>query len=215
MSSMADAIIPKSDQLNSDDLIAGPLTIKVTNVTIRGGQEQPVSIHYEGDKGKPYKSCKSMNRVLVTCWGADAKEYVGRSMTLYRDPEVKWGGMAVGGIRISHMSHIDAPITMALTATKGSRKPFTVRPLPSSAQSPTTAAPPSAGAAGSEPDKRAAKIAKIVEDFGTIGVTMAQLETHLGKLPVTATGKELQAAFQHFSKPADDFVADYDAEAKG
>lgn len=129
MTDMTPAITPKSDQLNSDDLIAGPITIKVTEVTIRGGQEQPVSIHYEGDNGKPYKSCKSMNRVLVAAWGADAKEYTGRSMTLYRDPSVKWAGMEVGGIRISHLSHINAPMVMALTATKGSRKPFTVQPL--------------------------------------------------------------------------------------
>lgn len=129
MSDMTAAIVPKSDQMNADDLIAGPITIKISNVTIRGGQEQPVSIHYEGDNGKPYKPCKSMSRVLVAAWGADAKEYVGRSLTLYRDPTVKWAGMDVGGIRISHMSDIEGPLTMALTATKGSRKPFTVRPI--------------------------------------------------------------------------------------
>ncbi len=126
---MRQAIIPRSDQLNADDLLAGPITITVTSVSIRGGQEQPVSIHFEGDNGKPYKPCKSMSRVLVWAWGADASLYAGRSMTLYCDPTVKWGGMAVGGIRISELSHIAEPITMALTATKGSRKPFTVRPL--------------------------------------------------------------------------------------
>ncbi len=129
MSDMSAAIVPKSDQLNSDDLIAGPITIKITDVTVRGGQEQPVSIHYEGDKGKPYKPCKSMSRVLVANWGADAKKYIGRSLSLYREPSVKWAGMEVGGIRISHMSDIDSAMTMALTATKGSRKPFTVKPL--------------------------------------------------------------------------------------
>jgi hypothetical protein len=62
-------------------------------------------------------------------WGPDAKQYAGRSLTLYRDPSVKWGGMEVGGIRISHMSHIDKAATMALTATRGNRKPYTVKPL--------------------------------------------------------------------------------------
>jgi hypothetical protein len=70
-----------------------------------------------------------MSRLLVAAWGPDAKEYVGRCMTLYRDPTVKWAGMEVGGIRISHLSHLDAAMTMALTATKGSRKPYTVKPL--------------------------------------------------------------------------------------
>jgi len=128
MSDMAAAIVPKSDQLNSDDLIAGPITIKITSVSIKIG-EQPIAISYEGDKGKPYKCCKSMARVMVTAWGPDSKAYTGRSMTLYRDPSVKWAGMEVGGIRISHMTDIDSPLTMALTATKGSRKPYTVKPL--------------------------------------------------------------------------------------
>lgn len=128
MSNMIQAIAPKSDQLNSDSLIGGSLTIKVTKVTIKEG-EQPISIFYEGDNGKPYKPCKSMSRVLVDAWGADANKYVGRSMTLYRDDKVTWGGMAVGGIRISHLSHIEREKTMVLTATKQSRKPFTVKPL--------------------------------------------------------------------------------------
>lgn len=128
---MRDAIIPKSDQLNADDLIAGELTIRITGVEVKGGQEQPVSIHFEGDNGKPYKACKSMCRVMVTAWGADSSKYVGRSMTLYRDPKVKWGGMEVGGIRISHMSHIDSALTMALTMTRANKKPYTVRPLKS------------------------------------------------------------------------------------
>lgn len=159
MNDMASAIVPKSDQLNADDLIAGPMTITITDVSIRGGQEQPVSIHFEGDNGKPYKSCKSMNRVLVMAWGADAKKYVGRSLTLYRDPEVKWGGMAVGGIRISHMSHLDEPMTMVLTATKGSRKPFKVHPL---RQTDLSTNPekeqPAAGEPGSQPDPAVACI---------------------------------------------------------
>jgi hypothetical protein len=70
-----------------------------------------------------------MSRVLVAAWGADANKYVGRSLTLYRDPTVKWAGMEVGGIRISHMSHIERDMVMALTATKGQRKPFMVKPL--------------------------------------------------------------------------------------
>ena len=129
MSDMKKAIEPRSDQLNADDLLTGPITIKITGVVIHGGQEQPVAISYEGDNGKPYKSCKSMNRVLVHAWRADANKYVGRSLTLYCDPKVKWGGMEVGGIRISHMSHIESSMTMALTATKGNKKPFTVQPL--------------------------------------------------------------------------------------
>ena len=127
---MGNFIAPKSDQLNADDLIAGPRTITVTGVRANeGSAEQPISINFEGDNGKPYKPCKSMRRVMVAVWGANATAYVGRSMTVYRDEDVQFGGMKVGGIRISHMSHIDAPQTMALTATRARRAPFTVQPL--------------------------------------------------------------------------------------
>jgi len=129
MTSLIKTIEPKSDQLNSDDLIGIPhKIIKVTKVTLSAG-DQPISIHYEDDNGKPYKPCKSMRRVLVSVWGVDGNSFIGKSMALYRDEKVTWAGVAVGGIRISHMSHIDQNVTMALTATKSSRKPYTVKPL--------------------------------------------------------------------------------------
>lgn len=126
---MREAIAPKSNQLNADDLIGRSLTIRITGVTITPG-DQPVAVSFEGDNGKPYRPCKSMTRAMVIMWGDNANLYRGRILILYRDESVKWGGMAVGGIRISHASHIDNPITMALTATRGSKKPFTVRPMP-------------------------------------------------------------------------------------
>lgn len=126
---MSKTIIPKSDQLNADDLIAGPRTVTITGVRGTETAEQPVAINFQGDDGKPYKPCKSMRRVMVHVWGPDAKAYVGRSMTLYCDSNVVFGGMKVGGIRISHMSHMNGPQTMALTATRAKRAPFTVQPL--------------------------------------------------------------------------------------
>ena len=130
MTDLSKTVAPKSDQMNADDLIAGPLTIRITRVTANeGSPEQPINIFFEGDGGKPYRPCKSMRRVLIAVWGPDASTFSGRSMTLYRDPAVQFGGMQVGGIRISHMSNIDAPQTMALTATRANRKPFTVKPL--------------------------------------------------------------------------------------
>lgn len=127
---LADTIAPKSDQLNSDDLIASPRTVWIAKVTANeGNAEQPVNVWFDGDNDKPYRPCKSMRRVMVAVWGADASIYPGRGMTIYRDPSVTWGGMHVGGIRISHMSHIERPMTMALTAAAKARKPYTVQPL--------------------------------------------------------------------------------------
>jgi hypothetical protein len=91
MNDMSQVIIPKSDQWNADDFIAGPQTFTITEVRISPGSEQPVSIVLEGTD-KFYRPCKSMSRVLVQAWGPDAKAYIGRSLTLYRDPTVKWAG---------------------------------------------------------------------------------------------------------------------------
>lgn len=122
-------IAPKSDQLNADDLIGQPKTIRITGVSPMREPEQPIAISFEGDGGKPYKPCKSMRRVLVRVWGVDGTAYVGRRMTLYRDDKVRFGGAEVGGIRISHMSDIAQSLTFPLTASRASRIAYTVRPL--------------------------------------------------------------------------------------
>ena len=122
-------IAPKSDQLNADDLISGAKTIKIREVRGTTDANQPISIFFEGDENKPYKPCKSMRRVLVKAWGSEGLEYVGKSLTLYRDEAVVFGGVQVGGIRISHMSDIDAPLTIALSESRAKRKPYTVNPI--------------------------------------------------------------------------------------
>lgn len=164
---MLSTIVPKSDQLNADDLIGRDMTIRITDVKIRAGQEQPVSISFEGDGGKPYKPCKSMCRVMVAAWGPDAANYKGRSMTLRRDPTVTWAGLEVGGIRISHMSDIDSAMTMALTMTKAKKKPFTVKPLATPTApaqdkregAPPVAATPAAGAATTDAPQASPSVA--------------------------------------------------------
>jgi len=121
-------IEPKSDQQNFDDYIAGPRTVTITEVKVVGG-EQPVELHLAEYPGRPFKPGKSMRRVLIQAWGTKAGEWAGRQLRLYGDPEVKFGGQKVGGIRISHLSHIDAPVEVSLTVTRGKRAPFIVQPL--------------------------------------------------------------------------------------
>ncbi len=161
--SMAQVITPRSDQINADSLLSGPITITITKVDIKVGTEQPVTIHYSGEDGKPWRPCKSMARVLVNAWGPDSLKYVGRSLTLYCDPKVKWGGMEVGGIRISHMSDIDGSMTMALTVTRANKKPFTVKPLvnaPKAAQQNPEQA--TAGAGDALPEQNSAAAAPYI-----------------------------------------------------
>ena len=119
---------PKSDQLNADDLLPGSITVNVKGVRLSGSSEQPIIIDIDGGY-KPYKPCKSMSRLLMFCWGKNGREWVGRTMTLYNDPTVRWAGVEIGGIRISHLSHIEKAISVALTVTRGKRSPYTVEKL--------------------------------------------------------------------------------------
>lgn len=126
---IADTIAPRSDQLNAEDLLAGPQVVTITEARVPGG-EQPVELVTDvfGPK-RPFKPSKTVRRILVAAWGKHASEYVGRRMMLYRDPAITFGGQAVGGIRVSAMSDIDEPLTVALTVTRGRRAPHTVEPL--------------------------------------------------------------------------------------
>lgn len=125
---MSSTIAPKSDQLNADDMMAGPVTVTIREVA-KGSPEQPVDVRLVEFPGRAYRPSKSMRRVMVLAWGPDASAYAGRRLTLYRNPEITFGKDKVGGIEISHLSHIDKPLTVALTATRGKRKNFTVNPL--------------------------------------------------------------------------------------
>lgn len=129
VSNLSDTIVPKSDQLNADQLLGGSMTITITDVRRGQSDDQPVIVHYQGDDGRPYKPCKTMRKVMIFAWGDDGHAWIGRSMTIYNDPEVKFGGVKVGGIRISHMSHIDRDIALSLTSTKGKKQGYTVHKL--------------------------------------------------------------------------------------
>lgn len=125
---MTESIAPRSDQLNADDLMGGPITVTVQEVR-KGQAEQPVDVVLVEYPGRAYRPSKSMRRILVSAWGKDASAYTGRRITLFRNPEITFGRDKVGGIEIAALSHMDKPLTVSLTATRGKRKPFTVQPL--------------------------------------------------------------------------------------
>lgn len=131
MTDISKTLEAKSDQMNACDL-AEPITVKVVKVTVTDPLgEQPVHVFMEGEqhKGKPYKPCKLMRRLLARLWGADASVWIGRSMTLYCDPTVKWAGEEVGGLRISHLSHIQGKQEVVLLSGRGKFQKFTIHPL--------------------------------------------------------------------------------------
>jgi len=120
------SIVPKSDQLNADDLLTGPLTVTITAVK-RGNREQPIIVEIEGQR--PYKPCKSMRRVLIAAFSDDPQQWVGKQATLFCDPSVTWAGVKVGGIRISHLSGLQKSKTFLLTHARGKRAEYTIQPL--------------------------------------------------------------------------------------
>lgn len=129
MIDLATTVEAKVDQLTADELLAGPRKILITKVTGNDSPEQPVSIHFEGDNGKPFKPCKTMRRVLMHMWGRDASQFVGRSLVLYRDETVKFGGLQVGGVRISQASHIEREMNIPVTMKQGQKAPVKVKPI--------------------------------------------------------------------------------------
>lgn len=141
---ISDTIVAKSDQLNAEDLISGPITVTITGVK-RTSDEQPVAVEISGGH-KPWKPCKSMRRLLIMAWPDGAKNeggktsydptcWVGRSLTLIRDPNVKWAGELVGGIRVAALSHIKAKFEVALSESKKKKKLVTVDKLDASQES--------------------------------------------------------------------------------
>jgi hypothetical protein len=126
---IGDTIAPNSDQLDAVDLIGGERTFTITEVVIKSSAEQPVEIRL-AEFPRVWRPGKSMRRVLMGAWGKRSSEYVGRRITLYCDPDVRFGGAAVGGTRIRAMSHIDKPMGVPLLVSRGKSAMFTVQPLP-------------------------------------------------------------------------------------
>jgi len=132
---MTESLAPKSDQLDAVDLVGGPRTFTIEKVS-RHNAEQPFNFHL-ADFPRVWRPGKSMRRVIAAAWGANAANYAGQRVTLYCDNSVEFGGAAVGGSRISHMSGIDKPLKVPLLIKKGRSAIFTVQPLPD-APAPTT-----------------------------------------------------------------------------
>ncbi len=129
MTNLAETVAPNSSQLTADDLVSGPRILHIRNVAGTGIKEQPIDIFFDGDDGKPFKPCKTIRRVLLFCWGEDGKSFVGKSMEVYRDPNVKFGGLMVGGIRVRKLSHINGKQVVPVQASKGAKVGYTVLPL--------------------------------------------------------------------------------------
>lgn len=123
---IARAMQAKSDQLNAEDLLGGPRTIKITGGVEKEGR---IRLSFEGDNGRPWVLSKTALRILAACWGMDPSKWIGLSCTIFNDESVVYGGKEVGGIRVSHVEGIAAPRSLNLTVTRGKKKEHLIQPL--------------------------------------------------------------------------------------
>lgn len=128
MNDMSATIVAKSDQINAADLVGITKTITIRDVKIKPGEDQPVSIYFDGDQ-KAFRPCKGVRRLMVRVWGPDASKYVGQSMTLFQDPTVTWAGKPEGGIRVSAMTGLKEAIVEPMRISRAATKPYRIEPL--------------------------------------------------------------------------------------
>lgn len=119
---------PRSDQFNAEDFLGGPRTFQIAGV-VTGAAEQKYDIQLEGEQ-RVWRPPLTVLRTLMKAWDTDdSNDWIGKRVTLYCDEKVSFGREQVGGIRVSHVSGIDKPVTVSVTATRGKRVKVTVHPL--------------------------------------------------------------------------------------
>lgn len=182
------SIAPNSDQLDAEDLLSGPRDVTIVEVRQGPSSDQPVNIFLE-EFDRPWRPAKTVRRILVAAWGPDASTYTGRRLRLYRDPDVKFGGMAVGGIRVSHLSHIESRMNLALTATRGKRGMHTIEPMPEAAPLPAARALPTPDEIAAETDRDA--LTAMWRQFPDGHPARAAIEARVAELDATPEQPEL------------------------
>jgi len=120
---------PRSDQWNADDFIGGPRTFTIAGVKV-GAAEQKYDVQLVCED-RVWRPPLTMLRLLIAAWGDEAAVWVGRRVTLYRDPAIRFGSDQVGGIRVSHLSNLPGGkrFSVALSESRGRRKQIAVEPL--------------------------------------------------------------------------------------
>lgn len=130
MLDLSGTIKAKSDQLNADDLVTGPIMIQVEGVKLTEDPKQSVHIYYYGCENKPFKPCLTVRRILIALWGKDGNQWANKWMNLYVDASVSFGNQKnIGGIRVDAVSHISSAATISLTVRRGMKQHFVIQPI--------------------------------------------------------------------------------------
>jgi len=142
MTDIAHTLIAKSDQLNAADIMGTEKILTITSVDVKTtGGDQPVTIHYDGENGRPWKPCLTVRRILSQLWTTESEKWIGQSVAVHRDPTVKWAGEPHGGIRPHAATGLDAMVVVKLKEERGGKpKAFDIKPLRLSDSGPKPAA---------------------------------------------------------------------------
>lgn len=160
MLDMTPVLIAKSDQINGPDLIGGPRNVKIAGVRLTG-KDQATEIIIENDD-KLWRPCKTVVRLLARAWGNDGNQWIGKSAQLFYDADVRYGKEKPGGVRVSHLSHLNGELTVCLQVRKGVVKEYTIKPLQQRANTPA-ASLPDAAADAPQPDAAATWTDKLID----------------------------------------------------
>ncbi len=102
-----------SPWLASEDLVGlGDVPAEIEDVLLydevafdKGRKERNVpALKFKGKAKQLVLRTSANRRALVRMFGANTQAWRGQTIFLYHDPEVRFGGRAVGGIRIKEVS---------------------------------------------------------------------------------------------------------------
>lgn len=114
---ISDTLAANSNQLNAADIMGVEPIVQIKHVSKANDPKQPIVIEITGGF-KPFLPCKTVRRILAEAWGADAGQWIGRWMQLYREPSVVYANEEVGGVRLRALSDIPGGMTVKLKERK-------------------------------------------------------------------------------------------------
>lgn len=164
---------PRSDQINADDFVGGARTFTIAKIE-PGRAEKKYDISLAEVDGRYWRPPLTVLRLMIAAWGDEASNWIGQKVTLYRDPDVRFGSDLVGGVRISHMTNLpgNQALELPLAEKRGRRAMHTVQPLVEAPTQPRST--------------------EAIAAFKAIGVTVEQLTAKLGgRTPDTWTDADI------------------------
>lgn len=130
MTDISHTLIAKSDQLNAVDIIGTEKLLKITKVDVKQSGDQPVTVHYEGENGRPWKPALTSRRILASLWGGDSSKWIGHTVAVHCDATVVYAGEEVGGVRPHAATGIESTQVIKLKEKRGPKpKTFEIKPL--------------------------------------------------------------------------------------